>query len=131
MKAPVVAVGGIAVVDGSLLMVRRSNPPEVGSWTIPGGRVEAGETLSRAVEREVLEETGLDVRCVGLRGWVERILPGFHYVILDFDVRLTGDRVPRAGGDAMEASWVPLDCVASLDTVTGLREFLVEHGVLT
>lgn len=130
MSAPVVAVGGIAVVEDSLLMVRRSNPPEAGRWTIPGGRVERGETLTRAVERELMEETGLEVRCAGLRGWVERILPGFHYVILDFDVTVTDDRAPVAGGDAMEVSWVPLGSVASLDTVTGLTEFLAEHSVI-
>lgn len=130
MSAPVIAVGGIAVVDGSILMVRRSNPPEAGRWTIPGGRVELGETLSSAVERELLEETGLEVRCEGLRGWVERIIPGFHYVILDFDVTVIGERSPAAGGDAIEASWVPLDSVASLDTVSGLKGFLAEHAVL-
>jgi ADP-ribose pyrophosphatase YjhB (NUDIX family) len=127
---PVVAVGGLAVLDGAVLLVRRGEPPEAGRWTIPGGRVEVGETLAEAVERELLEETGLDVRCGELRGWVERILPGYHYVILDFDVTVVGGRTPVAGGDAVDVSWVSLGEVASLDTVGGLVEFLQEHEVL-
>jgi 8-oxo-dGTP diphosphatase len=130
-RAPVVAVGGIAVRDGALLLVRRGNAPEAGRWTIPGGRVEVGETLAEAVERELLEETGLDVRCEGLRGWVERILPDFHYVILDFDVTVRAvDDAPVAGGDAVSVSWVPMAEVGSLETVSGLVEFLREHGIL-
>ncbi|HUC37187.1 MAG TPA: NUDIX domain-containing protein [Acidimicrobiales bacterium] len=128
--APTVAVGGVAVVDGSLLMVRRANPPEAGRWTIPGGRVEAGETIAEAVERELGEETGLDVRCGQLRGWVERILPGYHFVILDFDVTVEGTRDLVAGGDALEVGWVPLEQVESFETVSGLVEFLRGHGVV-
>ena len=60
---PVVAVGGVAVLDGSVLLVRRATPPQAGRWTIPGGHVEPGETLASAVERELLEETGLRVTC--------------------------------------------------------------------
>jgi ADP-ribose pyrophosphatase YjhB (NUDIX family) len=127
---PIVAVGGLAVVDGAVLLVRRGKPPEAGRWTIPGGRVEVGETLAEAVERELLEETGLDVRCGELRGWVERILPGYHYVILDFDITVVGSCTPVAGGDAVDVSWVSLGEVASLDTVGGLVEFLREHEVL-
>lgn len=130
MTSPVVAVGGIAVVGDALLMVRRSNPPEAGQWTIPGGKVDGGESLAQAVERELYEETGLEVRCEGLRGWVERIIPGFHYVILDFDVAVTGGLTPTPGGDALEASWVPLDRVPSLETVSGLVDFLRDHSVL-
>lgn len=125
-----VAVGGLAVHEGALLLVRRANPPEPGRWTIPGGKVEAGETLAAAVERELGEETGLEVRCGALTGWVERILPGFHYVILDFDVEVVNPGMPVAGGDALEAAWVPLDEVTALDTVSGLVNFLKEHRVL-
>jgi len=127
---PVVAVGGLAVLDGAVLLVRRGKPPEAGRWTVPGGRVEAGETLAQAVERELLEETRLDVRCGELRGWVERILPGYHYVILDFDVTVVGGRTPVAGGDAVSVSWVPLGEIGSIDTVQGLVQFLREHEVL-
>lgn len=93
--------------------------------------MDGGETLARAVERELFEETGLEVRCGDLRGLAERIQPGFHYVILDFDVTVAGGRSPVAGGDAVEASWVPLEEVASLETVSGLMDFLREHAVIS
>ena len=127
---PVVAVGGIAVVGGALLMVRRANPPEAGRWSVPGGRVEPGESVTAAVERELWEETGLRVRCGSLLGWAERRGHDHHFVILDFEVTTTGPRVPVAGGDAAEVAWVPLAEVAGLALVEGLGEFLVDVGVL-
>jgi ADP-ribose pyrophosphatase YjhB (NUDIX family) len=129
-SAPVVAVGGIAVVEDALLMVQRATPPAVGSWTVPGGRVEPGESVTAAVEREVREETALEVRCGSLVGWAERRAEGYHFVILDFAVTVTGDRTPTAGGDAAAVAWVPRAQVATLALVEGLEEFLLEHGVL-
>ena len=127
---PTVAVGGIAVVDGALLLVRRARPPQAGSWTVPGGRMEPGESLAQAVERELLEETALEVRCGGLVGITERRGPDYHYVILDFRVTPIGSTRPRAGSDAAAVAWVPLGEVGSLDLVDGLEEFLVGHGVM-
>jgi ADP-ribose pyrophosphatase YjhB (NUDIX family) len=127
---PVVAVGGIAVVDGALLMVRRAHQPEVGRWTVPGGRVEAGESVADAVERELREETTLDVRCGPLLGWAERRGEDYHFVILDFEVTVPGRGIPVAGGDATAVAWVPLGEVPALNLVSGLEEFLVAHGVL-
>ena len=127
---PVVAVGGVAVVDGFLLMVERARPPAAGLWTVPGGRVEPGESVTAAVEREVGEETGLDVACGAFLGWAERRGDGFHFVILDFAVSLSGRPPPTAGDDAAAAAWVPLPEVADLPLVEGLHRFLVEHGVL-
>ncbi len=130
VPVPVLAVGGVAVTEGMLLLVRRVRPPEVGCWTVPGGRVEPGESVTEAVVRELREETSLDVRCGSLLGWAERRGPGYHYVILDFTVTTTGLGTPVAGSDASEAAWVPLAEVAGLTLVTGLHEFLVGHGVL-
>jgi 8-oxo-dGTP diphosphatase len=128
---PVVAVGGIAVVDDELLVVRRAHPPGMGQWSVPGGRVEPGESVVAAVERELLEETALEVRCGPLVGWAERRSDGYHYVILDFAVTPVSHRVPVAGGDAAAVAWVPLGEVAALDLVEGLEEFLIDHHVLT
>lgn len=127
---PVVAVGGVAVVEGALLMVQRANAPGAGRWTVPGGRVEPAESVTAAVERELREETGLEVRCGAFLGWAERQGDGFHFVILDFEVSLAGRPPPQAGGDATAAAWVPLTEVAGLPLVDGLEEFLTEHGVL-
>jgi 8-oxo-dGTP diphosphatase len=126
-----VCVGAVVVEGTQLLLIRRGSPPAKGRWSVPGGRVEEGETLAEAVVREVAEETGLEVLCGGLVGWVERITDDHHHVILDFfAVVLEEAPVPTAGDDAAEAAWVPLADVAELDLVDGLAEFLHEHGIL-
>jgi mutator protein MutT len=130
VERPEVAVGAIAVDDDRLLLVRRGQAPAAGRWSIPGGRVEPGETLAEAVVREVAEETGLESVCDEFVGWVERIGALHHYVILDFRVTILSSSQPRAGDDAVEADWVPLAEVAELRLVDGLAEFLHEHGIL-
>lgn len=127
---PEVCVGAVAVFDDSILMVRRGRGPAQGTWSVPGGRVEPGETLPEAVVRELAEETGLDGVCESLVGWAERMGPGYHYVILDFSVTIVTDADPVAGDDAAEARWVPLSEVADLTLADGLAEFLHDHGIL-
>ena len=127
---PTVAVGAIVVVGERLLLVRRGRQPASGRWSVPGGRVEGGETLAEAVVRELAEETGLEGVCGELVGWVERIDDDHHFVILDFAVTLLDDREPVAGDDAAEVAWVPLADVAEQALVDGLAEFLHQHGVI-
>jgi 8-oxo-dGTP diphosphatase len=123
-------VGAIALAGDHLLMIRRGQGPAGGRWSIPGGRVEFGETLAEAVVRELAEETGLEALCDQLVGWVERIGDDDHFLIVDFAVTVLTSDAPRAGDDAAEAAWVPLPEVASLPLVDGLAEFLHEHGIL-
>ena len=130
MTGPVVAVGAVVVVDDRLLLIRRGRGPAAGEWSVPGGRVERGETLAEAVVRELAEETGLEAVCGSLVGWVERITDEHHFVILDFWATLLDDRVPVAGDDAVEVEWVPLADVAERRLVEGLAEFLHQHGVI-
>jgi 8-oxo-dGTP diphosphatase len=130
IAAAQLCVGAVAVLDGNLLLVQRRNEPGAGEWSVPGGRVEPGETLAEAVVRELAEETGLEGVCGSLVGWVERIGPDHHFVILDFAVTLLGDEEPRPGDDALDARWVPLDEVADWLLVDGLAEFLHDHGIL-
>jgi 8-oxo-dGTP diphosphatase len=127
---PELAVAAVVVSHDRLLLVRRGHGPAAGEWSVPGGRVERGEVLAAAVAREVREETGVEVVCGPLLGWVERIDDDHHYVILDFEATALEDAVPVPGDDAAEAAWVPVDDVADLRLVDGLAEFLHEHGVI-
>ena len=129
---PQVCVGAVVIRDECLLLVRRGHGPAAGEWSVPGGRVETGETLAEAVVREVAEETGLDVVCDELVGWVERIDPEHHFVIFDFGATPVGggDAEARAGDDAAEVAWVPLHELTGLRLVDGLAEFLATHGVI-
>jgi mutator protein MutT len=128
---PELCVGAIVIDDDRLLLIRRGHGPADGEWSVPGGRVEWGETLAEAVVRELLEETGISGVCGELVGWVERIDEGFHYVILDFRVIALDPTEPVAGDDAREAAWVSLGEVASLRLVEGLAEFLHDNGILS
>jgi 8-oxo-dGTP diphosphatase len=127
---PQLCVGAVAVDSDRLLLIRRATPPEAGRWSLPGGRVEHGETMAEAVVREVSEEAGLEVVCDRLIGWVERIGPAGHYVIVDFAVIVMGSHDLRAGTDASEALWVPLWEVPETDLVEGLLDFLADHGIV-
>jgi 8-oxo-dGTP diphosphatase len=128
---PEVCVGAVVVDDGRLLLVRRGRGAAAGEWSVPGGRLEAGETVGEAVVRELAEETGIEGLCGPLLGWVERIGDDHHHVILDFMVEVLDAVEPVPGDDAAEAAWVPLHEVAEMtNLVEGLAEFLHEHGVL-
>jgi 8-oxo-dGTP diphosphatase len=125
-----VCVGAVVVVDGHLLLVQRGRGAGAGWWSVPGGRVEPGETLADAVVRELREETGLDGVCGDFLGWVERIDDQHHFVILDFTVTVSGGE-PVAGDDAAAVRWVPVADVGSWPpVVTGLVDFLAETDVL-
>ena len=128
MSNPQVCVGAVVVDADRLLMIRRGHGPAAGRWSIPGGRVQAGELLAEAVVRELWEETAVEGVCGELVGWVERF--DEHFVILDFRVAVLEATAPVAGDDAAEARWVPLVHVADLNLVDGLAEFLHEHGIL-
>lgn len=126
---PEVAVGAVVVRDGRLLLVRRGRGVAMGAWSLPGGRVEHGETLVEAVRRELREETGLDGMPGALCGVAERRFPVHHFVILDYWVDAPhGTAVP--GDDAADVRWASGSQLGELDLVTGLGEFLAEHGVL-
>jgi len=127
---PRVCAGAIAVRDHSLLMIQRASGGSRGQWSLPGGHVEAGETVAEAVVREVAEETGLAGLCGPLIGWAEHIGEHVHYVILNFEVTIVDDDDPVPGDDEMDARWVPLWEVSELRLTEGLAEFLADQGLI-
>ena len=129
-EPPQLAVGAIAISDDALLMVKRATPPDQGRWSIPGGRVEAGETLASAVVRETAEETGVAVVCDRFVGFAEIIDESLHAVVLDFEVIVMDAGDPVAGSDAAAAEWVPIYAVCERPLVAGLAEFLSDHGII-
>ena len=111
-------------------MVRRDRDPGRGLWSVPGGRVEQGETLADAVAREVLEETGITTVVGELLGVFEVISPDDHLVVLDYLATADQAAIPIAADDAAEARWVPLDQVAALECTERFVETLRGWGVL-
>jgi 8-oxo-dGTP diphosphatase len=125
---PEVAVGLVARDRaGRLLLVRRANPPHQGAWSLPGGRVEAGETMAAAAARELREETGLSARVGAVAGVVERIGAGYHFVIVDLWAELD-EGEPVAGDDAAAVRLVDLAELPALTLSPGLGEFLAGIG---
>lgn len=107
---PLVGIGVVLLRPGAVLLVRRGRPPNEGSWAIPGGAQELGETAEAAARRELREETGLDAGALLLAGNVDSIHRDpdgrvrFHYTILDFCGRWTGgDAI--AAGDVTDVTW--------------------------
>jgi len=113
-ERPVVSVGAAIVRDGQVLLVKRANPPLQGSWSLPGGSVELGESLAEALAREVREETGLDISIgpvVEVLDRIDRDESGhvqYHYVIIDYACRVAGG-VLECGTDAAAVRWAHPD----------------------
>jgi 8-oxo-dGTP diphosphatase len=124
-------VGAIVRDDaGRLLLIQRGHDPEAGRWSLPGGRIEPGESDTRALVREMLEETGLTVEPGPLVGAVERPGPaGSVLDIRDYAATVTGGTL-AAGDDAADARWVPPSEMPALPLTTGLAEALRSWGVL-
>lgn len=129
---PVVPAACAVVTDegGRVLLVRRARAPERGSWSIPGGRVEPGETLEQAAARETREETGLYVQ-VGRELWTLRlpIGDGRTYEIHDF-AAVVLDGCLEPGDDADDVRWVAPDELDALPLTPDLAGYLRRAGVI-
>ncbi len=110
-KRPLVGVGAVVWNGSHVLLERRGNPPAKGTWSLPGGLIEVGETAEDAVRREVVEECGINVTVGPLLGLFEPIhreqdgRVRYHFVVIDFLVRYLSGEV-RAGDDAADLQWV-------------------------
>jgi len=120
----VVGIGAIVFDDaGRVLLVERGKPPSAGLWSVPGGKLEARETLAQAVAREVREETGLVVEVGALACVLERIADDYHFVLLDYFARVTGGQL-AAGSDARAARFVDPAELQALPLTEGLADVL-------
>jgi 8-oxo-dGTP diphosphatase len=132
VSVSVIPCVGAIVTDeqGRLLMIQRGHDPGAGLWSIPGGRIEPGETDGQALVREMLEETNLQVKVDKLIGSVQREgLGGAVIDIRDYAATVTGGTL-RAGDDAADARWVAAAELARMEVTEGLIEALTEWGVL-
>ncbi|MEJ5357673.1 MAG: NUDIX domain-containing protein [Desulfobacterales bacterium] len=129
---PRVAVGAVVLRDGAVLLVKRAFPPSAGVWAIPGGGVLLGETLREAAEREIREETGVEIRAlepVAAFDVIEKDDAGrvrFHYVIVDLSAEWVSGE-PRAASDAADARWVAAEEMDALPVSRRTRRLLLER----
>jgi ADP-ribose pyrophosphatase YjhB (NUDIX family) len=123
---PQLAVSAAIFRDGEILLVRRARSPAKGFYSLPGGRVEFGETLHEALHREIDEETALQIQIVGLAGWRE-VVPGIsgggHYLILSFAARwISGE--PVLNDELDDFRWLKPDAIGGLQLTRGLPEII-------
>jgi mutator protein MutT len=115
---------------GRLLLIKRGHEPDAGRWSLPGGRIEAGETDAEALVREMREETGLTVTAGPLVGSVRRPWPGGAVIdIRDYAATVTGGTL-CPGDDAADARWVRPQEMSALPLTEGLAQILAAWGVL-
>ncbi|MBO9558220.1 MAG: NUDIX hydrolase [Caulobacter sp.] len=112
---PVPTVGVICLRGDQVLLIKRGNPPRLGQWSLPGGRLERGETTVEAALRELAEETGVQAELLGLVDVLDGLITSrttgeitHHYLMIDYAARWVSGE-PVAGDDAAEARFVSLD----------------------
>ena len=123
-NSPVPAVGVVCLRGDEVLLIRRGTPPRIGEWSLPGGRIEPGERAVDAALRELGEETGVFAGLDGLLDVVDGFFPpDHHYVLIDYLAHwISGE--PRAGDDAAEAAFHPLDVALKLVTWDETRRII-------
>lgn len=135
-ERPYLAVSAATFRDDRVLIVRRAQPPAKGLYTLPGGVVEAGESLEQAVVREVREETGLDIEPIALAGYREAIVRDAagrverHFVILPFAARYSAGEI-SLNDELAEARWLLPSELSGLKTTDGLADIVAAAWAIT
>ncbi len=137
-ERPIVGVGAVVLEGERVLLVKRAYEPLKGEWSLPGGAVEVGETLTEAIRREVLEETQVDVEVGPIVEVLDRITRDpngrvrYHFVLVDFLCRPVGGAV-QCASDAEEAAWADrseLDRYRVADATISVIEKAVERRLI-
>ena len=129
-KVPILGVGAVVIHQARVLLVKRGNAPYQGMWCIPGGRVQYGETLQQAAEREILEETSIIIKAKQPVYTFEIIETEnteqpLHYVVIDLEADyVSGDIKPD--DDALDARWFAKDEIAQDHVQELTRKFLTQ-----
>jgi ADP-ribose pyrophosphatase YjhB (NUDIX family) len=129
---PRLAVSAAIFREGKILLVRRARAPAHGVYTLPGGRVEFGESLTEALTREIREETQLTIEIVGLAGWREALpaqAGGGHFVILPFAARWIGGE-PVLNDELDDAQWRVPGTLSDLRLTQGLEEIITAAALM-
>ena len=137
MRYPVPTVGVICLRGDQVLLIKRGTPPRLGQWSLPGGRMELGETTIAAALRELKEETGVEAQILGLVDVIDGVFPARpgpdgksgeitrHYVLIDYAARwISGE--PVAGDDAAEARFVSREEAMALVEWDETRRMITE-----
>lgn len=132
---PTLAASAAVFRDGEVLLAKRGFAPGLGLWSLPGGRVEPGETLAEAAAREVMEEVGVRAEIVGVAAaldFISRDETGAltsHFVVVAH-AAYWREGTPQPGPEATEVGWFEPDEVAGLATTRGLADVVKRAAAL-
>jgi 8-oxo-dGTP diphosphatase len=124
MKGPELCAGIIVYSEDQVLLVKRGTEPEKGLWSLPGGRVQLGESIRHAALRELKEESNLEGRFEEMIGWVDLRIDEHHFVIVNLRCSVSDYSKLKAGDDAVEVSFFKLEELHQLDMSARTRNFV-------
>lgn len=139
---PHVGVGAVIIVDDQLLLVKRKYDPDAGKWAIPGGHLNLGEKAKVGAKREVLEETGIEVKITDVAGVVDKIMHDneqritYHYVLVNFNTKIVDERfnegIPslEAMDDADDLKFVKFEDLNNYEITDSLNELLQKMKII-
>ena len=125
MQGPELCAGSIVYNDDKVLLIKRGTQPDIGLWSVPGGRVRVGEPIRHAALRELKEESNLEGQFEEMIGWVDLLIDEHHYVIVNLRCSVSNASSLKAGDDATEAQFFKLEELHELDMNDKTRDFLL------